>query len=59
MKFLKLAEVLDKVGLSKSSIRRLMIAGDFPKPAKIKGINLWVEAEVNDWMSDALCAART
>lgn len=57
IRFLRLHTVLEKTGLSKTSVYTLP---DFPKPVKIKaGAGLqggarWVESEVEKWMQSLI-----
>lgn len=51
VKFLDVAAVCDRIGLSRSTLYRLVDSGGFPKPVTpIPGRRLWVEAEVMAWM---------
>lgn len=55
-RFLRIAEVIDIVGLSRSEIYRLMRRDSFPRPIKISADSrrnapaLWVSGEVRSWM---------
>jgi len=50
-KFLRLPSVIDKVGLSRSQIYKLIRRGDFPKPVKIgPKISVWIEENLEVWM---------
>lgn len=50
-KLLSSKQISEKVGLSSSQIRRLVLAGEFPKPLKISaGRNGWLEKDVDDWV---------
>lgn len=50
-RFIKLPEVMNKTGLSRSTIYRNMKAGDFPKSIQLNQQNIvWLESEVNAWM---------
>jgi prophage regulatory protein len=51
---LKLKTVVALTGLSESSIRRRVAAGDFPAPQKYGARCIrWISAEVLDWLSAA------
>ena len=57
MRFLTKKQVCEKVGYSKQHLARLIAAGKFPPPAKPCGENgrcLWLESEVEDWMTQHL-----
>jgi len=50
-KFLRLPSVIDKVGLSRSQIYKLIQRGDFPEPVKIgPKISVWIEEKLEVWM---------
>lgn len=50
-KLLSSKQISEKIGLSSSQIRRLVLAGEFPKPIKISvGRNGWLEKDVDDWV---------
>ena len=50
-KFLRLPSVIDKVGLSRSQIYKLIQQGDFPEPVKIgPKISVWIEEKLEVWM---------
>lgn len=54
VRFLRLPEVMARVGLSKMTIYRKERDGSFPHRRKIgEHAVAWVEAEINDW-----CAKR-
>lgn len=50
VRFLRLPEVLDRVGLSKMTIYRKELKGTFPRRRKI-GVKAvaWIESEIDDW----------
>ena len=50
-KFLRLPSVIDKVGLSRSQIYKLIQRGDFPEPVKIgPKVSVWIEEKLEMWM---------
>ena len=50
--FLRLKQVLDLIGVSKSTLYRLMEKGNFPKQIKYcTRIVVWRATEVQDWIS--------
>lgn len=57
VRFLRLPAVLEKTGLSKTSVYTLP---NFPKPVKIKagaalqGGARWVESEIDEWMQSLI-----
>ena len=51
MKFLRIGDLQDKVGLSRSQIYKLIADGDFPKQDKLgERISVWQESKVEEWM---------
>lgn len=48
---LRLADVKSRTGLGKTKIYELIGEGDFPMPVKIGPLSLWVEAEVEGWIT--------
>ena len=50
-KFLRLPSVIDKVGLSRSQIYKLIQQGEFPEPLKLDPkISVWIEEKLEAWM---------
>lgn len=57
MKFLRIKQVADKTGLSRSTIYRLEAAGLFPRRVQLsQGAVAWHEAAVDDWMRERVAA---
>lgn len=55
VRFLRLPEVKDRVGLSRSQIYRLVQAGDFPAPLKLSAqVSVWPDADIVRWQSEVL-----
>ncbi|MCY4654943.1 MAG: AlpA family transcriptional regulator [Dehalococcoidia bacterium] len=51
MKVLRLPAVLARVGISRSTLWRLIQANSFPKPIRLGGRSVgWIEAEIDDWI---------
>lgn len=51
MKMLRLRDVIDKTGLSRSSIYRYISLNKFPKPVHLgENTVAWVEHEIDDWL---------
>jgi prophage regulatory protein len=42
--------------LSRTTIYKLMLDGDFPRPVPIGGRRLWSEHEINAWIADRKAA---
>ena len=51
-RLLRRAEVMDRVGLSKSTLYSRISAGTFPKPVTLGSSVRWVESEVEGWISE-------
>ena len=50
---IKTRQVLSATSLSKSTVKRLVIAGRFPPPIKIGSrINVWRVSDVARWIAD-------
>ncbi|GAA3716974.1 AlpA family transcriptional regulator [Oceanisphaera sediminis] len=55
MRFLRLKDVIDKTGLSRSTIYRQIAEGCFPKGIPLGGkATGWLESEIEDWMLERL-----
>ena len=53
--FIRLPEVRQKVGMSKSYIYDLIAQDKFPKPVKVSSrISCWVAAEVDQWVQEQI-----
>lgn len=51
IKFLRISDLKEKVGLSRSQIYKLIADGDFPKQDKLgERIAVWQESKVEEWM---------
>lgn len=52
-KFIRLPNVIESTGLSRSSIYRKVDAGEFPRPVRLGSKSVaWIEAEVQGWMAN-------
>lgn len=52
LRILRLRQVCDACGLSPSTIRRRVAAGDFPSPIRLGGNAVgWIEEEVQEWIA--------
>ena len=50
-RLLKAKEVCEKIGVSESTLRRMVKEGDFPAPIRIsKRASRWRLSEVEEWM---------
>ena len=51
IKFLRIGDLQEKIGLSRSQIYKLIADGDFPKQNKIgERISVWEGSKVEEWM---------
>jgi prophage regulatory protein len=58
-RFLRLRQVKDLLGLSKSAIYARIGQGTFPKPVSLGGRSVaWIESEVAAWMNARVDASR-
>jgi len=54
-RILRLDAVLDRTGLSRSTLYRKMVAGTFPKRVRIaQRCTGWRESAVNEWMRNPM-----
>lgn len=59
-RLLRLKAVLDRVGVSKSSLYRMMQDGRFPRPLEITpGWKAWRECDVSKWIEQTAERAAT
>ena len=53
--FIRLPDVRQRVGMSKSQIYKLVKASEFPKPVKVsERISCWAVAEIEEWASNKI-----
>ena len=53
--FIRLPEVMQRVGLSKSQVYKLIAEDQFPNPVKVsQRISCWVVTEVDDWIKNQI-----
>lgn len=57
-RILRLPDVRQLVGLSRSSIYARIQAGTFPSPIKMGHSSGWIEAEVQAWIDAQIAASR-
>lgn len=56
---LRLPQVLDRTGLSRSSLYRLHAAGSFPRRVQISERSVgWLESEVDAWLDSKISGSR-
>ena len=55
---LRLPQVTEKIGLSRSTIYKMMDAGEFPKPIKLtRKAVAWPESAITEWLASHPVAA--
>ncbi len=58
-RFLRLPEVMERTGLSRSTIYVRVAAGRFPRPVALGGRAVgWIEAEVDEWVRERIAESR-
>ena len=59
VRFLRLPEVLDRTGLSRSTIYVRLDRGLFPRPVSLGARAVgWLESEVDEWIRERIAASR-
>jgi len=59
MRFLRLNEVKERVGLGRTSIYKLVNENNFPKPVRVLGRNVaWIDSEIDEWMMQRIADER-
>lgn len=57
LRLIKLKEVIEITGLSRSSIYTLAQKKEFPNPVKLSArSSAWVQSEIHDWVNERLAA---
>lgn len=50
IRLLRIDQVLEKVPVGRSSLYRMIRAGEFPEPSKRDGMSFWSGSEVDNWI---------
>lgn len=59
LRVIRLPEVKQRTGLSRSSIYRLMSEASFPQSCKLgERIIAWVEADIERWLAEKIASSR-
>ncbi|MAC35039.1 MULTISPECIES: AlpA family transcriptional regulator [Idiomarina] len=59
MRFLRINEVRERIGLGRTSIYKMVNEGTFPKPVRVLGKKVaWVDSEVDEWMLERIAEQR-
>jgi prophage regulatory protein len=53
-RFVRLPEVLASIGIAERTLYALMHRGEFPRPAKIGKMSVWVADEIEQWQIDRM-----
>ncbi len=53
-RLLRMPDVIDQVGLNRTTIYKFIAEGRFPAPRKIGRVSVWSEQEVQQWIYDFL-----
>lgn len=56
-KMLRLPEVLERVGLSRSMVYKMMSEDRFPQVVKISKASRWTEQSIEDWLQARIQAS--
>lgn len=60
LSIIRLPVVIDRTGLSRSTIYLRVSQGKFPKPVSLGARAVgWVESEVDEWLADLINASRS
>ena len=55
LRFMRMGEVIEMVGVSRATIYRWMDAGDFPRSIALGGNSIaWPEKSVQEWMASRI-----
>jgi len=58
-RFLRKKMVMDRTGLTHSTLYRKVADGEFPEPIKLgERASAWLEVEVDQWMADRIAQSR-
>ena len=59
IRFLRLPEVLERTGLSRSTIYVRLAEGRFPQPVRLGDRAVgWIEAEIDEWVRERIAESR-
>jgi len=57
LELLRLADVMKKCKLSRTTIWRKIKDGDFPKARKIGGLSFWEKSTIENWICHSMSEA--
>jgi len=53
MKVLRVAEVIEKTGLARSTVYKYVDLGMFPRPISLGGKSVgWIDSEIHEWLQE-------
>lgn len=59
IKFIRLPQVKERTGLSRSTIYLMMKNGQFPKPIKLVGKSVaWIDREIAEWQLERISGVK-
>lgn len=54
VRFLRLPDVLDRIGMKKSKLYDMVKKGEFPAPLKIGDTSVWPDSVVHKWQTEKM-----
>ncbi len=57
IRFIRIEEVLGRVGLGRSKLYEMMAVDEFPKPLKLGRASVWPESAITEWQRKQMSAA--
>jgi len=58
-RFLRLNQVVEKIGISRSTVYLYLKQGRFPEPVHLsERLVAWVESEIDNWMKERIAARK-
>ena len=53
IRLIRIQEVMDKVGIARSTVWHMVKKGTFPKPRKLSPkVTVWVESEIDEYINN-------
>jgi len=57
-RLLRLRQVMDRLGIAKSTVYKFVKLGIIPRPIKLGAASVWVESEIDDCVATVISASR-
>lgn len=55
IRLIRIQEVMNKVGIARSTVWDMVKKGNFPKPRKLSPkVTVWVESEIDDYIANII-----